>query len=175
MIYGNVGGHVYSRYALMPPIINSDEAFEYGIKAPWLGEPGQFSGPELGRSVKIRLVINGGKKKMTCHGKIDWFEPEPQTGQMFIGFGSLSLSNEEFAILKKNFVEESLSPVEFGVRVRDKAPEAEVVTASDKAREITRMIAVEFPVSLLEKIDLNRGDITFSEFIANAVREYIKR
>ena len=66
-------------------------------------------------------------------------------------------------------------PVEFGVRVRDKAPDAESVTVSDEAKEIRRMIAVDFPVSLLEQIDMNREDTTFSEFVVNAVKAHLKR
>jgi hypothetical protein len=175
MLYMNVDGRVYCRYALTPPIINSENASEYGIKVPWLGEPGQFSGPEVGRNIKLRIVVDGGKKKMTCHGKIAWFEPEPSTGQMFVGFDHLSLTESEFSILRRNFVEETKTAVEFGVRVRDKAPEAESITVSDEAREIRRMVAVDFPVSLLEQIDMSRGDTRFSEFVVNAVRAYLKR
>jgi hypothetical protein len=174
MLYMNVDGQVYCRYALTPPIINSPKAAEYGIKVPWLGQPGQFSGPEVGRNIKLRLVVDNGTKKMTCHGKIAWFEPEPQTGQMFMGLDHLSLTDVEFAVLQRNLVEESKEPVEFGVRVRDKGPDAESVTVSDDAKEIRRMVAVDFPVGLLEEVDMNRGDTRFSEFVVNAVRAYLK-
>ena len=175
MLYKNLDGHVYCRYALTPPIINSDKAFKYGIRVPWLGEPGQFSGPDLGRNVKLRLVVDGGKRKMTCHGKIDWFEPEQNTGQMFVGFGSLSLTDTEFAVLERNLVEGPGKTFEFGVQVRDKALDAETVTVSDEAREIMRLTAVNFPVSIIEEIDMKRGETRFSEFVTQAVREYLKR
>ncbi len=175
MIYMSVDGQVYCRYALMPPIVNSEKALKYGIRGPWLGEPGHFSGPELGKNVKLRLVIEGGKRKMTCHGKIDWFDPEPKTGQMLIGFGSLSLTNAEFDLLERNFVEEPRKPIEFGVRLREKAPEAEPVTAGDEAGEIMRMIALNLPVSLIEQIDLIRGETSFSEYVSDALRKHLKR
>ncbi len=63
MLYMNVDGQVYCRYALTPPIVNSAKASEYGIKVPWLGEPGQFSGPEVGRNIKLRLVVDERKKE----------------------------------------------------------------------------------------------------------------
>ncbi len=175
MLYMNVDGQVYCRYALTPPIINSDKASEYGIKVPWLGQPGQFSGPEVGRNIKLRLVIDSGRKKMTCHGKIAWFQPHTETGQMFIGLNHLSLTDTEFDLLQKSFVEEPKTPVEFGVRVRDKAPDAESVTLTDQEKEIRRMVALDLPVSLLEQIDLNRGNVTFSEFVVNAVKAYVKK
>ena len=159
----------------MPPVINSEKAFEYSIKVPWLGQPGGHSGPKLGRNVKLRLVIDDGKRKMTCHAKIDWFKPEPITGQILIGLSSLSLTNAEFDLLQRNFVEEPRKPIEFGVRLRDKATEAEAVTLSDEAGEIMRMMAINLPVNLIEQIDLIRGEASFSEFVADAVREYLKR
>ncbi len=174
MLYRNVDGQVYCRYALTPPIVNSAKASECGIKVPWFGEPGQFSGPEVGRNIKLRLVVDKGKKKMTCHGKIAWFEPEPGTGQMFMGLDHLSLTDVEFAVLQRNLADEPREPVEFGVRVRDKGLDAESVIVSDEAKEIRRLVAVDFPVSLLEEIDKNRGDTLFSEFVVNAVRAYLK-
>ena len=174
MLYMNVDGQVYCRYALTPPIVNSAKASEHGIKVPWLGEPGQFSGPDVGRNIKLRLVLENGKKKMTCHGKIAWFEPKPETGQMLMGLDHLSLTDVEFAVLQRNLIDEPKEPVEFGVRVRDKGLDAESVTVSDEAKEIRRMVAVNFPVSLLEEIDMNRGDTRFSEFVVNAVRAYLK-
>jgi hypothetical protein len=175
MNYMNVDGEVYCRYALMPPVINSEKASEYGIKVPWLGQPGRLRGPELGRNVKLRLVIDRGKRKMTCHAKIDWFKPDPMTGQLLIGLGSLSLTNAEFDLLERNFVEEPRWPIEFGVRLRDKATEAEPVTVTDEAGEIMRMMAVNLPVSLVEQIDLVRGETSFSEFVADALRKHLKR
>jgi hypothetical protein len=174
MLYMNVDGQVYCRYALTPPIVNSAKASEYGIKVPWLGEPGQFSGPDVGRNIKLRLVLENGKRKMTCHGKIAWFEAETETGQMFMGLDHLSLNDVEFAVLQRNLIDKPKEPVEFGVRVRDMGLDAESVTVSDDAKEIRRMVALDFPVSLLEEIDMNRGDTKFSEFVVNAVRAYLK-
>ncbi len=91
-----------------------------------------------------------------------------------MGLDHLSLTDVEFAVLQRNLVDEPKEAVEFGVRVRDKGLDAESVTVSDEAKEIRRMVAVDFPVSLLEEIDMNRGDTRFSEFIVNAVRAYLK-
>jgi hypothetical protein len=175
MEYRTIEGAVYSRSALSPPIINSDAALKYGLRVPCMMEPGQFSGFVEGGNVKLRLVVDHGTRKMTCHAKVDWIQRDERTGQMFVGFGSLSLSDDEFMILQRNFAEEPGKPLEFGYTVRDKAPEAVPIVVSETAREIMRLKAVNFPVSVIEEIDEKRGPVPFSEFVVRAVREYLRR
>lgn len=173
MEYMNVDGHVYSRDALTPPIINSQAALRYGIKVPCNVEPGQYAGPTVGNNVKLRLVVNEGTKKMTCHAKVDWVDPDPDSGEYMVGFGSLSLTDDEFRILERNFSEKPKEPLYFGRIIEDKAREVEAVKVSDQAQEIMRLKAVNFPVSVIESIDEHRGETPFSEFVINAVREYL--
>jgi len=174
MEYKHIDGQVYSRYALTPPIINSELALKYGIQIPCPVEPGPFAGLVIGRYVKLRLVIEGGTKKITCHAKIDWVRTDAATNECLVGFGSLSLTNEEFAILEESFAERPARKLEFGVSVEDKAPEAAPVVATATAKEIMRLKAVNFPVTVIEAIDAYRGKTGFSEFVAEAVREYVK-
>lgn len=175
MEYWNIDGHVYCRYAATPPVLNSDMATKYGIKAPSMVEPGQFSGFKAGRNVKLRIVLNGGKLKMTCHGTIDWVGPDSETGQLFVGFGNLSLTDEEFEILQRGFSAQPTKPVEFSESVRSKAVEAETVQVSAEAKEIRRLKVVNFPVSVIDLIDAHRGETSFSDFVVEAVRAYVKR
>jgi hypothetical protein len=175
MEYKGIDGPVFSRQASSPPIINSAMATKLGIKAPCMTEPGQYAGAEAGTNVKLRLVVDGGKKKITCHGIIDWVKFDEATAKYYIGFGSLSLSDEEFRILERNFVEEAVKPVEFVRKVREKATGVEPVVVADAAVEIMRHKAVNFPVSVIEAIDIMRGETPFSEFVVNAVRAYIKK
>lgn len=175
MEYKSIDGSVFSRQASSPPVINSTMATKLGIKAPCVTEPGQYGGIEVGNNVKLRLLIDGGKKKITCHGVIDWVKFDKATAKYYIGFGSLSLSDAEFRILERNFVEEAEKPVEFVRKIREMAAEAESVVVADAAGEIKRHKAVDFPVSVIESVDIMRGDTPFSEFVVNAVRGYIKK
>jgi hypothetical protein len=175
MEYKSIDGPVYSRHAMSPPIINSQMAMKYGIKAPCVVEPGQYGGIEVGGNVKLRLLVDKGTRRITCHGIIDWIKTDETTGKSYVGFGSLSLSDEEFKILARNFVEETSESVEFVPRVREKAVNAETVVVADTPHEIMRYKAVHFPVSVIEAIDLMRGDTSFSEFVVNAVRQYVKQ
>lgn len=176
MEYKHIDGSVYSRYASSPPVINSNLAWKYGLQVPCPVEPGQYPQFEVGKNVKLRLVVEADKKKMTCHGMIDWVEKDEETGLCMVGFGHLSLTDDEFQILARSFSDRAEKPLEFGARVRDKAPEAEpVVLTSDEAKEIMRLKAVNFPVSVIEAIDENRGEIPFSQFVTDAVRAYVKK
>ena len=175
MEYKSIYGSVFSRHALSPPIINSAMATKIGIKAPCMTEPGQYAGIEAGNNVKLRLVVEGGEKRITCHGVIDWVKFDEATAKYYIGFGSLSLSDEEFRILERNFVEEAEKPVEFVRKIREKAAELESVVVADDAVKIMRHKAVNFPVSVIEAIDIIRGDTPFSEFVVNAVHAYIDK
>jgi hypothetical protein len=174
MEYRHIDGLVYSRFASTPPVINSDLAFQYGIKVPCTVVLGRFSGFEKGRNVKLRLVVARGAKKITCHAKIDWVKQDESSGEFYVGFGNLSLTNEEFQILQSSFADEKGKTLEFGGRVRDRAREAKPVVVSDTAKEIMRLKAVNFPVSIIEGIDEQRGNQSFSEFVTSAVREYLK-
>ncbi|HMK37624.1 MAG TPA: hypothetical protein VK463_21305 [Desulfomonilaceae bacterium] len=174
MEYKSIQGTVYSRSALSPPVINSSSALKYGIRVPCMAEPGQYSGLEVDGNVKLRMVVDQGKKKMTCHAKVDWIEQDERSGQAYVGFGSLSLSSEEFALLLRNIAAEPGQPLQFGASVRDKAPEAEAVLVSETAKEIMRLKAVNFPVSIIEEVDEKRGEVPFSEFVVAAVKQYLK-
>jgi hypothetical protein len=175
MEYKGIDGPVFSRQASSPPIINCGMATKLGLKAPCMTEPGQYAGIEAGTNVKLRLLLDGGKRKITCHAVIDWVKFDEARSKYYIGFGSLSLSDGEFRILERNFVEEAEKPVEFVQKVREKAAEVESVVAADAAVEIMRHKAVNFPVSVIDAIDIMRGDTPFSEFVVNAVRAYVKK
>jgi hypothetical protein len=175
MEYKSIDGPVYSRRALSPPIINSEMATKYGVKAPCMVEPGQYAGIIAGDNVKLRFLVDGGKKKITCHGTIDWVKSDEVTGNFYVGFGSLSLSEEEFRILERNFVEQAEKPVEFVSKIRERASEAKSVVVAEAAREIMRHKAVHFPVSVIEAIDIMREDTPFSQFVVEAVRAYVKK
>jgi hypothetical protein len=129
-------------------------------------EPGQFSGFEVGKNVKLRLVVAGGDKKITCHAKIDWVTKDESTDEYYVGFGNLSLTDEEFQVLQSSFIEDKGKVLEFGVRVRDRAREAKPYERS--AREI--MVVLK-PVSIIGQLT---ADVSFSEFVTNAVRAYLK-
>ncbi len=174
MEYKHVDGIVYSRYALTPPVINSELAREYGVQVPCPVEPGQFGGLEPGRNVKLRLVIERGTKKMTCHAQIDWVRIDEAAGRCMVGFGSLSLTDAEFHLLENNFAGEPVKPLEFVEQIKDKAPEAAPVLSTEKVEEIMRLKVVNFPVSVIEAVDAHRGNTSFSEFVTNAVRVFIK-
>ena len=173
MEYKSVNGKVYSRYALMPPVINSDLAFKYGLRILSIIEPGQYSQLEAGRNVKLRLVVNDGKTKMTCHGKIDWVGTDQTDGRTYVHIGHLSLTEDEFKILEWDFVGKTDTPLEFGVRVRDYGKEAESVRFGKDSKEITRMVAVDFPMSVYEAVDEKRGSVPFSEFVTSVLKEYL--
>lgn len=174
MEYKHIAGEVHSRKAVTPPVINSELAHRYGIRVPSFVEPTEFTGFNQGENVKLRLVVDGGSKRMTCHAKIDWINKDESSGQYVVGFGHLSLTDEEFRVLQRNFSEGPAAPLQFGVSVREKGLEAEPVAVSQEAREIMRFKAINFPVSVIEEIDGHRGETGFSEFVTNAVRDYIR-
>lgn len=174
MDYKSIDGTVFSRYAASPPVINSDLAWKYGVQVPCNIEPGHYSGFTVGRNVKLRMVIADGKMKMTCHAQIDWVEKDHDSGQCMVGFGHLSLTEEEFKVLETYFTDRPEKALEFADSVRDKAREAVPVIGTDTAREIMRLKAVNFPVSVIEAIDEHRGDTPFSEYVTTALRAYLK-
>lgn len=177
MEYKHVNGPVYCRFALTPPIINSPRAYEYGIEAPSMIDlqAGSYMGLKEGENVKLRMLLEGRSKRMTCHAKIDYVVEEESEGRARVGFSHLSLSDEEFGVLMENFIEEPVAPLEVTERVEDKGIEAKPVTEADLLFGATRVKAVTFPVDLIEEIDAKRGQVPFSEFVALAVREHLER
>jgi len=174
MEYKHVDGTIYSRFAGTPPILNSELAFSIGLAVPLSIGPISESDFSVGKNVKLRIVIENSTKRMTCHARIDWVKRDEGSGTWSIGFGSLSLTDEEFAVLSRSFVERTPFPLQFGEGVRDKGKAADAVAISDTAREITRLKAVNLPVSVIELVDGHRGSATFSEFVVQAIRAYVK-
>ena len=175
MEYRNVNGPVYCRFALTPPIINSPRASEYGIEAPSLIDlhAGSHLTLKEGSNVKIRMLLDNRSKRMTCHAKIDYVVRDEVRGETKVGLGQLSLSDAEFGVLMENFTNEPVEPLEVTERVEDKGTEAKPVTQAELMLGTTRIKAVTFPVDLIDEIDANRGDVPFSEFVANAIKTYL--
>ena len=169
MEYRHVDGPVYCRYALTPPVMNSALAEKYGIEAP------SAVAMDEGKNVKLRMVVENGAVRMTCHARVDWVKEDKSTGEYRVGLSCLSLADPEFRILEKNFVARSERPIELGRTVRDKAVESVPVTVAEAEEEITRVKAVTLPVSLIETIDAKRGQLGFSQFVANALREHCEK
>jgi hypothetical protein len=177
MEYRHVNGPVYCRYALTPPIINSPLSQELGIVAPCQMDlqAGSVRTLDSGSNVKLRMVLDNRTKRLTCHAKIDWVKPDESTHSCSVAFSHLSLSDDEFKVLQENFADETQDTVEFVSRVRDAASDLKSVIAGDGSKEVTRAKAVTLPVSLIEEVDEQRGDVGFSEFVANSLREYLKQ
>ena len=81
MEYLHLNGPVYSRFARTPPIINSELAHRYGIQV--LTNTKSQYGPvfEIGRHLKLRMVLGNRSKRLTCHGTIDEVEVIRATGE----------------------------------------------------------------------------------------------
>ena len=92
-----------------------------------------------------------------------------------MGFSHLSLTDDEFRLLLQSFVDASERVLELTETVRDKGKEAPPVTEMEGLEKITRIKAVTLPVSLIEEIDMKRGDESFSDFVARTLKDYIKR
>ncbi len=172
MRYKYVTGPVYCRYAATPPIINSMLADEYGIEAR------SFVELEQGRNVKVRLLLENRTKRMTCHAKVAWVKRDETAGGAFderwiVGLSPLSFSDAEFEVLLKSLVEAPECPLEVRDRVRDAEGESSPVRFPGKEEQVLRVKAVTMPVSLIDEIDSERGDVPFSEFVTAAVREYL--
>jgi hypothetical protein len=176
MEYRALNGPVYCRYAVTPPIINSNTAYEVGVLAPVDVDLQAGSHIELkeGTNVKLRMVLDNRTKRMTCHAKIDWMTKDESTGKYTVGFGQLSLSDDEFQVLLKNTSNKPGEYVVFGESVREQGAEASPVTTVEDRQEITRAKAVTMPVSVIEAIDNSRGKVPFSEFVVTAVKAYLK-
>ncbi len=176
MEYRHVSGPVYCRFAHTPPIVNSELASRYGIEAPSAIDLNVVSGDSLkeGKDVKLRFLLDGRTKQMTCHAKVDYVVKDESTGDTNIGFGQLSFSDEEFGILMESFTDVPAGSLEFTPKVRDKGMEAKPVSSELKLAEATRIKAVALPVAMIDEIDSKRGDATFSDFVTRCVREHLK-
>jgi hypothetical protein len=175
MEYKHVNGPVYCRFALTPPVINSERAYEYGVEAPSLIDIQAGSNLTLkeGSNVKIRMLLDNRSKRMTCHAKIDYVIKNEAKGETRVGIGHLSLSDAEFRVLMENFTQEPIEPLEVTERVEDRGIEAKPVAEADLLIGTTRIKAVTFPVGLIDEIDAKRGEVPFSEFVTNAIKAYL--
>jgi hypothetical protein len=83
MEYRYVNGPVYCRYALTPPVINSDLGHKMGIVAPCEMDmqAGSHIKLKAGNNVKLRMVLDNRTKRMTCHAKIDWVRQDESTSR----------------------------------------------------------------------------------------------
>lgn len=169
MEYRHVKGPVYCRYAYTPPIINSELALELGIEASSVVRLDE------GSNVKLRMVLEDQDKRMTCHAKIDWVKQNQETGDYRVGLSHLSLSDEEFRVLRKSLVEEPSKQLEFGERVTDKGLTVEPMIHGDQEVELKRIKALTLPVAVIEAIDSARGEVPFSEFVTRAIDAYLKQ
>jgi hypothetical protein len=174
MEYRYLAGEVHSRKAVTPPVINSELAHRYGVQVQSIVEPTAYTGFTQGQNVKLRLLVDGGSRRMTCHAQIDWIKRDESSGIHVVGFGHLSLTDEEFHVLQRNFAEGPTAALHFGVKVRELGLAAEPVAVSREAAEIMRFKAINFPISVIEEIDEHRGDVSFSEFVTMAVRDYVR-
>lgn len=167
MEYRHVNGPVYCRYAITPPVINSELAHQFGIEAPTVVEL------QEGSNVKLRLLLQGGSKRITCHAKIDWVKKDHRSGEYKAGLGQLSLTDPEFKVLLDNLVDEPEMPLRLGETVRAQDTDSEPVLDINDGGELKRIKAVTLPVSLIEMVDMKRGTVPFSEYVAQAIQEYI--
>ncbi len=176
MEYRPVDGPVYCRYAITPPVINSDTAHEIGVLARVEEDLQAGSNVELkeGSNVKLRMLLDDRTIRMTCHARIDWLTRDESSGKFTVGFGRLALSDAEFQVLSKDVADKPDDFAVFDETVREKGSQAAPVTLTEDRQEITRAKAVTMPVSLIEEIDARRGRVPFSEFVVTAVKTYLK-
>jgi hypothetical protein len=175
MEFRAVNGPVYCRYASTPPIVNSGQAYEIGVLASTDVDlqAGGHVPLSVGSNVKLRMVLDNHTKRITCHAKIERISKDEATGKTDVAFGRLSLSDAEFAELAKSYAEAPQHTVEFTERVREKGAEAAPVTIDETLHELMRAKAIRIPVSVIEEVDARRGDMSFSEYVVLALREYM--
>ena len=171
MKYGKINGPVYCRYARTPPVLNSAFASEFGIQAEMGLKPQPGIKIEEGRNVKLRLILDERRIRMTCHARIDWVEVDQKTGEYRVFFSQLSLSDDEFKVLLENLSEEPRTELTFGNGVRYAEDAALPLTKGHDDKEILRDKALTLPVSLIEKFDTRRGATPFSEFVVAVLSE----
>lgn len=172
MEYRALNGPIYCRPALTPPIINSPLATEIGIRGVSRIdlEAGGNVPLSPGSNVKLRMVLDNGLKRMTCHAKIDGWHRDRASGKLTVDFSNLSLSDWEFELLRNSFLEEPLHEVAFTGTLRGHGREAPALGLSEGGHEITRIKAVTMPLALIDRIDDVRGDTPFSDFVVDALR-----
>ncbi len=171
MEYKHVAGPVYCRYANTPPIVNSELARQYGIRAH------SFVELEQGGNVKVSIFVADRTKRLTCHSRIAWVHRDESSGGAFherweVGLSPLSLTDEEFRFLLNYTAEGPVSPLELRDRVRDLGGESFPATFPGK-ENLHRVKAITMPVSLIEDIDSRRGDVPFSQFVVDACRRHL--
>jgi hypothetical protein len=173
MKYCTVNGPVYCRHAKTGPILNSPLALEYGVRAALPVRPQWGIQLEQGDNVKLRLVLADRSLRLTCHGKVDWVEIGDEPGECRVGFGSLSLGDEEFQALLANQAEDAAPPLEYGDSVRRYGTEAQPLVVGKKRGHLRRDKAVSMPVSLIEQIDEARGTTPFSEYVVDILSRHL--
>ena len=169
MEYKHVNGQAYFRYANTPPIMNTPLANQYGIEVLSLMKL------EGGRNVKLRIVMDDRRTRMTCHARVDYVHRDEAAYQYRVGFSNLSFSDAEFRFLLGNFVPESEKILEVADSVRGKGSDITPGIGSGSLEGVTRIKAVTLPVGLIEEIDDKRGPETFSDFVRKALTECLKR
>lgn len=154
---------MFSRYAFTPPVVNSERERSYGIETP-------SSVPvDQGSNVKLRIVLDLLSRRMTCQAVVDHVIINKLRGTYTVAFGQLSLSDDEFEILVGNCVEKADTKIEFGKWVRHGGLNASPIPEGEMGEEITRVKAINLPVSLIEAIDSKRGDVPFSKYVTMAL------
>jgi hypothetical protein len=177
MEFKAVDGSIYCRPALTPPITNSEFAPRVGLRARSHIdlESGGNVPLKPGSNVKLRILLDGGAKRMTCHARIHGFERDRGGGATEVYFDELSLSDEEFRLLWNYMRDERGRVFELTDTVRNMGPKASVYPAVVQGQAPARVKAVTIPVSLIERIDEARGSMRFSEFVCKAVSVYLDK
>lgn len=175
MEYCTVNGPVYCRHARTAPILNSPKALEHGVRAALPVRPQWGIQLAPGDNVKLRLVLANRTLRLTCHGAVDWVETGEGPGECRVGFGSLSLGDEEFDALLANRTDEAETPLQISEAVRHHGAEAQPLIVGKKRGQLRRDKAVSMPVSLIEQIDEARGTTPFSEYVVAILSEHLGR
>ncbi|MCP4900325.1 MAG: hypothetical protein GY906_25435 [bacterium] len=171
MKYGKPNGPAYCRYARTRPVLNSAFASEFGIQADMGIKPQPGIKIEEGRNVKLRLILDNRRIRMTCHAQIDWVEVDEETGEYRVFFSQLSLSDDEYKVLLENLSEEPRTELTFGRSIRHAEEAALPLTKGLDDKEILRDKALTLPVRLIEEIDARRGATPFSEFVVAVLEQ----
>ena len=175
MKYGHIEGPILFRYARTAPIINSPHALEFGVQAALGFNPELGARIEIGRSVKVRLFLDGHRSHMTCHAKIAWFDRVGGGNTANIGLSHLSLSDDEFSMLFGAFTAEPVTRATFGETVRLTTDDSSPVVRDSREHPILRHKALTLPVLLIERVDEERGDTPFSEFVVQALLDHMEK
>ncbi len=177
MEFRNLNGRIYCRPALTPPVVNSALAASIGLKAP--------SGMDLesggnvplkpGSNVKLRALLGEGEKRMTFHAKIHDFDSDVRSGKAFVYFDQISLSDSEFKLLMGYMVDDEGRSLEIEQTLRRIGSHSSPFIPEEQIDGLTRVKAITMPISLIEMIDENRGEMGFSDYVTKAVVSYINQ